>query len=187
MAESNNGKPESDRPKTHPVWFLLIGAVVLGLLVMMGMSLKNSKTKMLVVGQPVPDFSLSSFDGVTYSLSDQKGKVVLVNVWASWCYTCDDESYMLQEVWTELEPLGETLFLGVDYVDTEKPALEFIAEHGMTYPNGPDLASSISSILKVQGVPETFLIGRDGTLKAVQIGPFTSADDIRTFLAQADN
>lgn len=185
MIEKQDQKTIPSRAKTSPAWFILLGAVVLGLIVMMGAWMKKSDAKMLQIGQPVPDFSLTSFDGETYTLSQYRGKVVLINVWASWCYTCDEESYMLQEVWTEVEPAGETLFLGVDYVDTEKPALDFIREHGMTYPNGPDLGSAISKMLKIQGVPETFLIGTDGTLQAIQIGPFASAEDVRDFLAQA--
>jgi cytochrome c biogenesis protein CcmG/thiol:disulfide interchange protein DsbE len=187
MAENQDPNPTSPRGKTSPAWFILLGAVVLGLIVMIGAWMKKSDAKMLEIGQPVPDFSLTSFDHETYNLSQLRGKVVLINVWASWCYTCDEESFMLQEVWGEVEPAGDTLFLGVDYVDTEKPALEFIAAHGMTYPNGPDLGSEISKILKIQGVPETFLIDADGILRAIQIGPFASADDVREFLTQAIN
>ncbi len=185
MAENQDPNPISSRGKTSQAWFILLGAVVLGLIVMMGAWMKKSDTKLLEIGQPLPDFSLTSFEGDTYTLSQLRGKVVLINVWASWCYTCDDESFMLQEVWSEVESSGETFFLGVDYVDTEKPALEFIAAHGMTYPNGPDLGSEISKLLKIQGVPETFLIAADGTLQAIQIGPFASADEVREFLSQA--
>jgi len=167
------------------VWFVLSGVLILGLMLMIGVWMKKSDGATLEIGKTAPDFSLTSFAGDTYTLSELRGKVVLVNMWASWCFTCDEESNMLQEVWEEVEPTGEVLILGVDYVDTEKPALEFILSHGLTYPNGPDLGSNISKLYKVSGVPETFLIDQNGILKAIQIGPFTSSEDVRSFLAQA--
>lgn len=179
---------ESKNPralKGSVVWFALSGVIILGLILMIAAWMKKSVDTTLKIGNPAPDFSLTSFEGKTYTLSELKGKVVLINIWASWCFTCDEESNMLQEVWEEIEPTGDGLFLGVDYVDTEKPALEFIQSHGLTYPNGPDMGSSISKLYKVSGVPETFLVDKDGILRAIQIGPFTSADDVRLFLAQA--
>lgn len=185
MVESSEQKTNLNPQKNNPVWFILLGAVVLGLMVMIGIRMMKPESAMLEIGQKAPDFSLTSFENKTYSTLELKGKVVLVNFWSSWCVSCDDESYMLQKVWSELEPTGDFVFLGVDYVDTEEPALKFISKHGMTYPNGPDLASNISKQFKISGTPETFLIGKDGTLKAIQIGPFASVDDLRAFLAKA--
>jgi len=165
--------------------FVILGIVVAGLLFMMGSWLKRSEVKMLSVGQSIPDFSMTSFSGESYRLSDLKSKIILVNIWSSWCTSCDEEALMLQEVWTEVEDSGYYLFLGLDYVDTEKPALAFIQEHGVTYPNGPDIGSNISKMFKIQGVPESFLIGKDGTLKAIQIGAFILSVDVREFLTLA--
>jgi cytochrome c biogenesis protein CcmG/thiol:disulfide interchange protein DsbE len=164
------------------VLFILICAGVIGILVIMGSWLNKSQVPVLSIGQKVSNFTLTSFSGDAYRLSELSGKVVLVNVWASWCVSCDEEGYMLQEVWKELEPSGKVLFLGVDYVDTEKPALAYLKEHGITFPNGPDLASKISKLFRIQGVPESFLIGTDGILKAIKIGPFSSEDEIRDFV-----
>jgi len=171
--------------KNNPLWFGLLGIVVLGLIVMVGVWMKKSHVQRLTIGGPVPDFSLVTFEGEKFDLSELSGKTVLINFWASWCQSCDEESYMLQEVWKEMESKGDIQFLGVDYVDTESPAREFILAHGMTYPNGPDLGSQISKLLRITGVPETFLIDRNGILKAVQIGPFESTEDLRDFIHQA--
>ena len=165
--------------------FILIGVVVVGIIILMGSWLKNSRVTVLSIGQQIPEFTLNSFSGETYRLSDLKGKVVLVNIWASWCTACDEESYMLQNVWEDLEPSDKVVFLGVDYVDTEKPALEYIQKHGITFPNGPDLASKISRMFRIQGVPESFLIDPDGVLKAIQIGPFSSEQEILDFIKLA--
>jgi cytochrome c biogenesis protein CcmG, thiol:disulfide interchange protein DsbE len=185
MTESSQPNTGSSPQKKYPLWFFIIGAIVLAIIVMIGAWMKNANVVTVEIGDKVPDFSITSFENKSYTLSELKGKVVLINFWASWCTSCDEESYMLQKVWNELEPGGNFLFLGVDYVDTEDPALKFISKHGITYPNGPDLGSNISKMFSISGVPETFLIGKDGTLKAVQLGPFESTDDVKTFLAKA--
>jgi cytochrome c biogenesis protein CcmG/thiol:disulfide interchange protein DsbE len=63
------------------------------------------------------------------------------------------------------------VFLGVDYVDTEAEALAYITEFNITYPNGPDIGTRISQAYRIQGVPETFFVAKDGTLRGVKIGP----------------
>ncbi|MGH2620911.1 MAG: TlpA family protein disulfide reductase, partial [Anaerolineales bacterium] len=69
-------------------------------------------------------------------------------------------------------------FLGVDYVDTEREALAYLERLGVSYPNGPDLGTRISQAFRTQGVPETFVIGPDGRVAAVQIGPYESLEAI---------
>ena len=71
--------------------------------------------------------------------------------------------------------------LGIDYVDTEPKAREFMQRHGITYPNGPDLGSRISYDYRIKGVPETFVIDKDGVVRFVKIGP-TTADELRSAL-----
>jgi cytochrome c biogenesis protein CcmG, thiol:disulfide interchange protein DsbE len=182
----DSAKPEKQN-KGSPVLFILIGLVVVGVIVMMGVWMKKSEVHRLAIGDKMPDFTLTSFDGEPYTLSLLQGKTVVINFWASWCKTCDAESFMLQEVWQDNESAHLVQFLGVDYVDTETPAKEFISSHGMTYPNGPDLGSKISKLFGITGVPETFLIDKNGVLKAIQIGPFDSADDLRDFIKQAES
>lgn len=119
---------------------------------------------------PAPDFTLNTFDGRTIVLSELRGQVVVINFWASWCPPCRDEAPYLEATWRKYQDAGVVL-LGVDYVDTEKEALAYIDEFGITYPNGPDLGTSISQAYRIQGVPETFFVAKDGTLRGVRIGP----------------
>lgn len=65
------------------------------------------------------------------------------------------------------------MFLGVDYVDTEPEARAYLAEFDITYPNGPDAGTRISQAFRIQGVPETYFIGRDGTLRGLKVEPLT--------------
>jgi cytochrome c biogenesis protein CcmG/thiol:disulfide interchange protein DsbE len=123
---------------------------------------------------PTPDFTLSLFDGGQITLSDVRGQVVVINVWASWCPPCRDEAPVLERAWRTYRDRGVT-FVGVDYMDTEPAALAYIDEFDITYPNGPDLGSRISQDYNVQGVPETFFITPQGEIAEVFVGPLSEA------------
>jgi cytochrome c biogenesis protein CcmG/thiol:disulfide interchange protein DsbE len=110
---------------------------------------------------PAPAFELKTFDGQTIRLADLRGQAVVINFWASWCGPCRDEAPALQAMWQKYKDRG-LVILGVDYVDTESKAKEFIQEFGQTYPNGPDVGTQISQQYKITGVPETYFITRDG-------------------------
>ena len=97
-----------------------------------------------------------------------------------------EEGAALEEVWQEVKDEGDIIFIGVNYVDTEKDSLAFLEKYGITFPNGPDLGSRISRIFMVDAVPESYIIDRDGRLVAIQIGAFQSADEIRAALALAE-
>jgi cytochrome c biogenesis protein CcmG/thiol:disulfide interchange protein DsbE len=123
---------------------------------------------------PAPDFTLSLFGGEQITLSDLRGQVVVINVWASWCPPCRDEAPVLERSWRTYRDRGVT-FIGVDYMDTEPAALAYIDEFDITYPNGPDLGSRISQDYNVQGVPETFFITPQGEIAEVFVGPLSEA------------
>ncbi len=117
-----------------------------------------------------PQFTIPLFDGSTFSLASQRGKVVVVNFWASWCVPCRDEAPVLQNTWLKYKDRG-VVFVGVDYVDTDKEALAFIKEFNVTYPNGPDIGTERARAFHIQGVPETYFVGKDGQLYGNHIGP----------------
>lgn len=182
----SNGIPHKDTPKKR--FPLLAGGLILllltGLLVILALQMKASKVTSLEVGQPIRDFSITTFDGQKITLSEQAGKLVVLNFWSSWCASCDEEGAALEQVWQEVKGDGNILFLGVNYVDTDKDSMAFLDRYQITYPNGADLGSRIANYFKVDAVPETYLIAPDGTLAAIQIGPFTSADQVHEFLAE---
>lgn len=156
---------------------LLWGGLTL-LLVILGVSLLRAQQGQVGQGEKAPDFTLNAFDGTTYQLSDLRGKVVVVNFWASWCESCKPEAADLEQAWKMYKPRGDVIFLGVDYVDTEPEALAYLEEFGITYPNGPDLRTKISQAFRIRGVPETYVIDREGAIAHRQIGPFRSLDEI---------
>ena len=85
-----------------------LGLAALLLLLFFGL-LKAQKGQMKV-GEKAPDFTLTSFDGQTYSLASLKGKVVLLNIWASWCKPCEEEASDLEEAWRYYQPRGDVMF-----------------------------------------------------------------------------
>jgi len=147
-------------------------SIVLALLGLLGWGLIKSQ-KGPVENGPAPDFTLQGFDGRTVTLSELRGQVVVVNFWASWCLPCREEAAYLEQTWRKYKDQG-VIFIGVDYVDTEKAALAYIEEFDITYINGPDIKTYISDAYNIQGVPETFFIAKNGELRGVHIGPLKS-------------
>ena len=174
------------RPRrTIPWWAWLVLAVLAVLLALLGTKLQ--KGERLQVGDvPPADLTLTSFDGQVYTLADLKGKVVLINFWASWCTTCKYEAAELERAWRYYSSQrDDVLFLGVDYVDTEEEALRWIAFYDITYPNGPDLGTRWAQAFGIRGVPETYVLDKTGRIAALKIGPYESFNEITAHVEQA--
>ena len=109
-------------------------------------------------------------------LSEYKGKVVVLNIWASWCTPCRDESPLLERWHRKIAPRGGTV-LGVDVQDIDSDAVKFIREYKLTYPHLRDKeGDNVRSEYGVVGYPETFVIDRKGRVAAVFRGPVEEAD-----------
>lgn len=149
-------------------------AVILALLGLLAWGLRKVQAGPLANGM-APDFTLTDFDGRTVTLSELRGQVVIINFWASWCPPCREEAAYLEQTWRKYEGEG-VIFIGVDWVDTEKEALAYIDEFDLTYFNGPDIGTRIAQAYNIQGVPETFYVAKDGELRGVHIGPLKSPE-----------
>ncbi len=169
---------ETPGKTSRPKWgVILVWVFVLGLLAVLGIGLVRSQRGSIRIGDRVPDLTLSTFDGDEIDFADLRGQIVVVNFWASWCKPCEQEAVELEQAYQMYKDKG-VVFLGVDYVDTETEARAYLAKFGITYPNGPDLGTRISQAFRIIGVPETYIIGPDGRLAAVKIGPYLSLDEI---------
>ncbi|MGW2252273.1 TlpA disulfide reductase family protein [Kitasatospora sp. NPDC001660] len=122
-----------------------------------------------------PDISGETLEGDQVKLSDYRGKVVVLNVWGSWCGPCRGEADDLQRVWQKYKDQG-VQFLGVNTRDTEKAnAIRFEQEKGVTYPSifdpaGLQLLKFPKGSLNSQSIPTTLIIDRDGRLAARAVG-----------------
>lgn len=166
--------PEVQVPVTRrrSIGITVTFAVLLTLLGLLAWGLKKAQAGPVEKGM-APDFTITGFDGRTVTLSELRGQVVIINFWASWCPPCREEAAYLEETWRKYQGQG-VVFIGVDYVDTEKEALAYIKEFDITYLNGPDIAMRISQAYNIQGVPETFFVAKNGELRGVHIGPMQS-------------
>ena len=182
MTEMNEIAPR----RGVPLWAqIAVFAGLIGLLALVGVTLNKRQQGTVQPGDVIPDFSMPLFSGYEYAgrnevrFSDLRGKVVVINFWASWCKPCEQEAAELQEAWELYEPTGEVIFIGADYVDTEPEARVYLQKYGITFPNGPDMGTKVSQLFRIRGVPETYFIDRSGVLRFVQIGPFLSVGDIQ--------
>ena len=169
--------------KEHKKINLWAIAAVVGLVIILaliGIRLLQNDAAPVMIGERPKDFSLSTYTGEVIHTADLGGKVVLVNFWASWCTTCDEEAFLLEEAWQyyQAHQPGRVIFLGVSYMDTVPASRAYLDQHGVSYPNGPDLRGEISRNFQVNSVPETFIMDADGTLRHLKIGPFASINEI---------
>lgn len=178
MTETTIVQTRSGPPRAA---YLVLGLIVLFVLfIAWGLSDRNA---IQPVSGPAPDFTLYFFDGhdgglgqSSIALSDLRGKVVLLNFWASWCIPCEEEAADLEAAWRQYKDRG-VVFLGVDWTDNEADALNYLKRFDITYANGPDLGSKISQPLyRIQGVPETFIINQQGEVVFFQPLPVTQAE-----------
>lgn len=158
--------------KTGKAKWIIVAAAI-GFLLILGYGLQSRSASL--VGAPAPDFALSLFDGEELSLADLRGSAAaVVNFWASWCVPCRDEAPILERLWREHEGQG-VVFVGVNFRDVPAKAMAFIEEFDVTYPNGLDPYNRVSKAYGITGVPETFLIARDGQVVEHYIGPVSEA------------
>jgi len=110
-----------------------------------------------------PGFTLPRYHGGKLSLTDLRGKAVVLNFWASWCGPCRDEAPLLERVWRGYRDRG-VVVVGVNIQDLEPAARKFLQEFQITYPNVRDGDGRIAKKYGVTGVPETFFIDRSGRI-----------------------
>jgi cytochrome c biogenesis protein CcmG, thiol:disulfide interchange protein DsbE len=110
----------------------------------------------------------------TGSLADEKGKVVVLNVWASWCPPCKSEMPLLQRTHDRISPQGGVV-LGIDTQEPQEDALGFLRTKHITFPSLRDRDREYGRSLGVSGYPETFVIDREGRIAALRRGPIDQA------------
>jgi cytochrome c-type biogenesis protein len=133
------------------------------------------------VGLPVPPYRTQSLAGDSVSLSALKGKVVMLNVWATWCHPCRDEIPELRVLYDRYRSRGlELVGVSVDADGAQENVREFMQEFEMHYPVWLDPAERISAQFLVVGVPATFLIDKQGVLRWRKTGPIQPGDSTLT-------
>jgi cytochrome c biogenesis protein CcmG/thiol:disulfide interchange protein DsbE len=140
-----------------------------------------SKVPSALIGRPVPSFALEPLPGLVrdgqplpgLAEADLKGAVTVVNVWASWCAPCRQEHPLLMELAKD----PSIRVVGIDYKDTPENARRFLGTFGNPFAAvGVDPNGRAAIDWGVYGVPETFVVGPDGTIRHKQIGPLSPGE-----------
>ncbi len=187
-----NDKVENNIEEIDPKKKMGFGSLVAWILlfaffVVLAMQLFKKQLGVLQLGEVAPEFTLVTFDDEVISPEDWEGKVVVVNFWASFCISCKDEARELEEAWQFYKDSGEVIFLGIAWSDTEKAARGYMEEYGITYANGPDTKHLITDAYRMEAVPETYVIDKNGTIAATMIGPFSGLEQIKSVINAALN
>jgi cytochrome c biogenesis protein CcmG/thiol:disulfide interchange protein DsbE len=164
-----------------PLAITVIVAVV-GLLALLGYGLSQNEPdrgidKALARGErkPAPAFDLPRLtDGGRASLAGYRGKVVVLNFWASWCEPCRIESPLLERWHRRIARRGGTV-LGVDVLDVASDARAFARQYGLSYPLVRDGDGKVLGSWGVVAYPETFVVDRRGRIAASRRGPVDDA------------
>jgi len=148
------------------IFMVLVGFLAAGL------RLKPSEVPSPLVGKPAPAFTLPTLSdpNKSFSPADFRGRVWLLNVWASWCVACKEEHPVLMD----LARQNKVTIVGLDYKDQRDAALTFLQRGGDPYRfSVVDESGRVGIDYGVYGVPETFLIDREGVIRYKHIGPVT--------------
>lgn len=164
---------------------LIVGIVILvnvGLLAFLLTQLLTPATTPAsdpIVGHPAPGFSLAALGPAggksTLSLSDFKGKAIVLNFWASWCAPCKEELPLLESTWKQIQAQGkDVIFVGIDYQESSSAAAGFLQQNSVTYPAVLDASGSVASKYGITSLPDTFFINHNGTVVSKELREITA-------------
>jgi peroxiredoxin len=171
------------------------GAIVLGVLILgviwIGISqVPASATTSGAIPSPregfaAPDFTLETLEGELISLSDLRGKAVVVNLWASWCPPCRAEMPALQAAYEADRDQGlEIVAVNMTYQDNEEDARRFADDFGLTFTIPLDRDGTVARQYLMRALPSTFFVGPDGVIRKVVIGGPMSEATIRSTVSE---
>ena len=165
------------------IFLIIIGVTIIVLLQTKDSSFNLSGKPRIGKGVPAPNFTLPGLDNKMVSLTDYKGKVVLLNIWATWCPSCVEEMPSMEKLHIELKDEGfEILAVSIDELGAEA-VLPFMKKHKLNFPALTNTKGAIKSLYQTTGVPESFIIDKDGIIVEKVIGSrdWASPGAIRSF------
>lgn len=129
------------------------------------------------LAEPAPDFTLPTLDGQTLQLSQLKGRVVIVNFWATWCPPCENETPRLAAWYNQHRAAGLEV-LGVDKLaqDSREAVVEFVDRYKVPYPVPLDQTGDVSRQWQALQLPRSYVLDRNGVVRYVRIGELTERD-----------
>ncbi len=139
-----------------------------------------------VVGTPVEDFQLTDLNGTTQSLSQYRGKVVLLNFWATWCKPCTTEMPAMQTTYDKLRDKGFVV-LAINELEDEARVREHIAQYKHTFPVLMDRSNKVANQFGVFGLPVSVFIDEKGVVREYIKGGLLTEEKIYDIVARIQN
>jgi peroxiredoxin len=133
------------------------------------------ESSMLHVGDPAPDFSLTTADGAEFSLSDAKGKVVLINFFATWCGPCQLELPHIDRIWSDRKDNDKFRLVVIGREESLESVREFREKHGYSFPIAADPDRSVYALFARESIPRTLVVSPEGRIVYSKAG-FQEAD-----------
>ena len=177
MPEIAENAPAQESVRKHKrrrrmLIFCVVSLLNVGLLALLLTQLLTPTSKSSadpLIGHPAPEFSLamlrSSSSTNNLSLSNFKGKAVVLNFWASWCAPCTEEVPLLENTWKQMQAQGkDVVFLGIDFQETNSAASNFMQQYGITYPAVLDTSGAVANKYGITSLPDTIFIDKNGTV-----------------------
>jgi cytochrome c biogenesis protein CcmG, thiol:disulfide interchange protein DsbE len=157
----------------HLRWIIPVAVLPVLALLAYGFWTDPRDVRSPLLGKPAAAFTLTTFAGTPISLESLRGRVVVVNFWASWCIpACYEEAPVLEQAWRDYKDRGVAV-VGINIQDKAEAARKFMEQFGFTFPNAMDPSGKISVDYGVYGVPETFFIDRSGRIRERKVGAVT--------------
>ena len=172
-SENSTHRPGAQRDM-RPLILAVLALV--GLLIVVALQLKKTGGRsagpaLPSVGRPAPDFAFADLNGRTVWLSAQRGKIVLVNIWATWCPPCVEEMPSMQKLYRSFERSDlEILAVSVDALGAEAVA-PFMRQNKLSFPALIDAKGTMKTLYGTTGIPESFILDRQGRVVKKIIGP----------------
>ena len=168
-------------------WFPIMGVTLaLGLAWIWASAVPAAATTGGLIPSPregflAPDFTLELLGGGQVTLSELRGKGVVINLWASWCPPCRAEMPAIQQVYEKTKGRGlAVLAVNTTFQDSERDAAGFVQELGLTFPVPLDRSGAVSRQYQLRALPSTFFVDREGVIRKVIIGGPMSEATIQT-------
>jgi peroxiredoxin len=131
------------------------------------------------VGKLTPDFKFTDAEGKSVSLSDLRGKSIMLNFWATWCGPCKIEMPLIQELAHDKEKADKGLvLLTVNGGESAETVRGFMKKYGFSFPVLLDIQKDIIRAYNVRAIPTTFFIGQDGIIREIKLGAFLSESEL---------
>lgn len=186
-ATANMAPARSRQEWRYALAGVVIGLVIIGLI--WAFTDRNDMPSVGEMNRPAPDFTLPGADGQDVRMADYRGKVVLVNFWATWCEPCRRETPALQSVYSDLQDEG-LMIIGVNLTDDEllqgntlEDIRAFVDTYNVTYPVALDMEGDVTQAYRVYPLPTSYFVDQTGTIRYVRVGEIT-AEEVAALFAE---